>query len=137
MTAPAGRRGLLLFAHGARDAAWARPFHAVARQVRESRADLEVELGFLEFMSPDLATAGQSLMARGCTRIDVVPLFLGGGGHVRRDVPALLEGLSRAHPEVDFRLHGAAGESPRVVQALAAAALDAVDAADPPDAPLP
>ena len=29
------KRGLLLFAHGARDPAWARPFEAIARRVRE------------------------------------------------------------------------------------------------------
>jgi sirohydrochlorin cobaltochelatase len=36
------RRGLLLFAHGARDPNWARPFEAVLRMVREREPDTPV-----------------------------------------------------------------------------------------------
>jgi sirohydrochlorin cobaltochelatase len=121
-------RGLLLLAHGARDPAWAAPFHQVAQAVRDARPGLAVELAFLELMAPDLAEAGRTLAVdRGCTAIDVVPLFLGGGGHVRRDVPALVDALRAAHPSCAVRLHAAAGEAARVIAALAAAAIDFVD----------
>lgn len=53
-TAP---RGLLLFAHGARDAAWAAPFQAVVQRVRTEQPALQVALAFLELMLPDLPTA--------------------------------------------------------------------------------
>ena len=124
---PAPSAGLVLFAHGARDPAWARPFQAVADRIREARPAQPLALAFLEFMSPDLPTAGAALVARGCTEVHVVPLFLGGGGHVRRDVPGLLEALRAAHPGCRFVLHPAAGETERVVDALAGAALDFVD----------
>ncbi|MFG5407639.1 CbiX/SirB N-terminal domain-containing protein [Piscinibacter sakaiensis] len=107
------RRGLLLLAHGARDPAWALPFEAVAA----------VELAFLEFMAPDLAAAGERLAAAGCDRIELVPLFLGAGGHVRKDVPRLLEALRQRHPAIDWVLQPAAGEDARVVAALAAVAV--------------
>ena len=42
--------GLLLFAHGARDPAWARPFEAVAQRLRESRPQTPLVLAFLEFI---------------------------------------------------------------------------------------
>ncbi|WP_119156985.1 sirohydrochlorin chelatase [Caldimonas tepidiphila] len=116
-------RGLLLFAHGARDPNWATPFDEVARRVREAAPDLAVELAFLEFMTPDIATAGARLAGRGCDTVSVVPLFLGAGGHVRKDLPALLEELSRAHPQVRWQLQPAVGELAPVIEAMARMAL--------------
>ena len=116
--------GVLLFAHGARDRRWAQPFEAVARQVRDADAARPVELAFLEFMQPDLVEAGERLASAGCLRVDVVPLFLGAGGHVRKDIPELLARLQAAHPTVQWRLHPAVGETDAVVEAMARAAGD-------------
>jgi len=117
-------RGLVLLAHGARDPAWATPFEAVAARVRERAPEAQVRLAFLELMTPALSDAAQELAGLGCTRIDVVPAFLGMGGHVRRDVPAQLEKLRQAHPGITWTLHQALGETPRVTVALADATLD-------------
>lgn len=121
------RTGILLFAHGARDPNWALPFEAVAERLRDrSRSDAdqapEVTLAFLEFMSPDIASAGDDLAARGCTQVSVVPLFLGAGGHVRKDLPKLLEGLTARHPGVSWRLCPAVGETDILIQGMADAA---------------
>lgn len=115
--------GLLLFAHGARDPRWAQPFEAVAERVRVARPATPVCLAYLEFMSPGLAEAGADLVARGCQRVEVMPLFLGAGGHVRKDLPLLMDALRQAHPGVHFGLHPAVGEVDSVVQAMATAAL--------------
>jgi sirohydrochlorin cobaltochelatase len=58
-----------------------------------------------------------------------VPLFLGSGGHLRSDLPPLVEGLRQRWPGVAFALHGAAGEAPDVIEALATHALGRVDGA--------
>jgi sirohydrochlorin cobaltochelatase len=84
-----------------------------------------VRLAFLEFMAPTLAEAGAALAAAGCTRIEVLPMFLGAGGHVRKDVPVLMEQLRSAHPGVALTLHPAIGEHPAVIAAMAAAAASA------------
>jgi sirohydrochlorin cobaltochelatase len=117
------KRGVLLFAHGARDPRWAAPFEDVARRITAARPEVAVALGFLEFMEPDLRGAGQALIDAGCERIDVVPLFLGAGGHVRKDVPALLADLQAAHPQVAWTLRGAIGARTEVIAAMARAAL--------------
>lgn len=117
------RHGLILFAHGARDARWAAPFEAIALRLRERRPDLALRLAYLELMSPDLATAASDLAGEGCTRIEVLPLFLGTGGHLRRDLPPLVDAIAARHPGVAVRLHGAAGEAPDIIDALAAHAL--------------
>ena len=117
------KRGLLLFAHGARDPRWAEPFEQVVQRVRQRDPALTVELAYLELMAPSLRDAGRSLVDFGCQRIDVVPLFLGAGGHVRKDLPVLLDELRAAHPGVQWHLRRAIGELDRVIDAMADAAL--------------
>lgn len=117
--------GVLLFAHGARDPNWARPFE----QARDRLASAGTEghrrpvcLSFLEFMSPNLIEGGQALVDQGCQRVTVVPLFLGAGGHVRKDLPLLMAQLQAQHPGVEWTLAPAVGETDILVQALADAA---------------
>ena len=66
------KRGLLLFAHGARDPRWAVSFEDVADRVRVREPDVSVALAFLEFMSPGLIDAGRTLAAATCTRAPAV-----------------------------------------------------------------
>ena len=53
----------------------------------------------------------------------MVPLFLGAGGHVRRDIPQLLAELEAAHPQVHWELRPAIGEAESVIAAMAEASL--------------
>mgnify|MGYP006194607697 FL=1 len=120
-------QGILLFAHGARDPAWAQPFERAASLLRARAPAGEhtphvVELAFLEFMTPDLLTAGHTLVQAGCRSVTVVPLFLGAGGHVRKDLPRLMGELQAQHPQVSWQLSAAVGETDALIQALADAA---------------
>jgi sirohydrochlorin cobaltochelatase len=121
------KRGLLLFAHGARDSRWALPFEDIADRVRERAPQVPVELCFLEFMTPGLVDGGRKLAAAGCTRVDVVPLFLGAGGHVRKDIPLLLAELAQAHAGIHWDLRPAIGEIDSVIEAMALASLAWLD----------
>lgn len=114
------KNGILLFAHGARDPAWAQPFEATARvlRTRAGAQNTEVALAFLEFMSPTLLEAGSQLAQQGCTQVTVVPLFLGAGGHVRKDLPRLMIEMAEHHPQVQWRLSAAVGETDILIQAL-------------------
>ena len=119
--------GILLFAHGARDPNWARPFEQARDRLASPDANgvtRPVCLSFLEFMSPNLIDGGQTLVDQGCQRVTVVPLFLGAGGHVRKDLPVLLARLQEVHPSVRFTLRPAVGEAAALVDAMAAVALD-------------
>jgi len=117
------RRGLLLFAHGARDPRWAEPFEAVVQRARAQDAGVQVRLAFLELMAPSMPQAGADLAGAGCERVDIVPLFLGAGGHVRKDIPALVDALRAAWPQVRWTLRPAIGESPLLIEAMADVAL--------------
>ncbi len=124
--------GLLLFAHGARDAAWARPFEEVARRIALQRPSLPLALAYLEFMTPGLEDAAHALVAQGCRCVHIVPMFLGTGGHVRKDIPPLITKL-QAHygKSVDWHLHPALGDQDRVLQAMTDASLAWLDATAP------
>ncbi|MFM7506923.1 MAG: sirohydrochlorin chelatase [Rubrivivax sp.] len=123
--------GLILVAHCARDPRWAAPFEAVAAAVRAARPGLPVRLAFLEFMAPTLPEAGRELVAAGCSHLTVLPMFLGAGGHVRKDLPLLLDELRAAHAGLQVVLQPAVGEIDSVVAAMAAAALARLPATEP------
>jgi sirohydrochlorin cobaltochelatase len=112
--------GVVLFGHGARDARWAEPFFRLAEKVRGSHGSAgPVSLAFLELMSPDLPTAVAEQVAQGCSAVTVVPVFFGQGGHVRRDLPAVLDVCRAAHPGVAIRCATAVGEEESVLDAVA------------------
>jgi sirohydrochlorin cobaltochelatase len=114
------RQGLILLAHGARDPRWREPFEELARRVQVKCPEVDVRLAFLDWMKPDVPTAGDEAVAAGCDTLRIVPVFLGQGGHVREDVPALIAALRARHPAVIVTQSGAAGEDSTVLDALAA-----------------
>jgi sirohydrochlorin cobaltochelatase len=113
------KHGLILFAHGARDPRWAEPFETIAAAVRARAPDVDVRLAFLELMAPDLPAVADAMVADGCTRIDILPLFLGTGGHLRRDLPPLVDAIKARHASTAVSLHAAAGEAPALIAAMA------------------
>jgi sirohydrochlorin cobaltochelatase len=110
--------GIVLFGHGARDARWAEPFERLAERLRALRGG-PVTLAYLELMTPDLPTAVAAQVERGCTTITVVPVFFGQGGHVRRDLPMVIDQCRAAHPGVDIRCSTPVGEDDAVLDAIA------------------
>jgi len=110
---------IILFAHGARDPAWAEPVLRMRALVATRRPDARVEAAFLERLEPTLADAVRRLVAHGVDRITVFPLFMAPAGHLRRDVPALLEEIRAAHPALDIRLAPPIGAVAELLEAIA------------------
>ena len=110
---------LILFAHGARAPGWAAPFERLQKVTQEKMPDTPVRLAFLELMSPRLPEVVADLAANGCTSVTVVPVFLGQGGHVLRDLPEIIAQLAIDHPAVRVEVVPAVGEDPGVLDAMA------------------
>jgi sirohydrochlorin cobaltochelatase len=113
-----GKRALILFAHGARAASWAAPFERLRDMTRARLPEVDVALAFLELMSPRLPEQVAQLAAAGTEHITVVPVFLGQGGHVLRDLPLMLDELRAAYPALRIDAVGAVGEAPDVLRAM-------------------
>jgi sirohydrochlorin cobaltochelatase len=115
--------GIVLLAHGSRDARWREPVEAVARRVTEHAPGALERCAYLELSQPDLPSAMAQLLAAGAGSVRVVPLFLGMGKHLREDLPGLLDELRALHPQVPVELARAVGEEPEVLDLLARLAL--------------
>jgi sirohydrochlorin cobaltochelatase len=112
-------KGIVLLAHGSRDPEWTGSFEQVRAAVERRLPQCATALAYLEQSVPDFATAVDQLVARGATLIEVVPLFLGAGGHVRNDVPQLVERAAARHMQVRFLLKPFIGDAQAVLDAIA------------------
>jgi sirohydrochlorin cobaltochelatase len=111
-------RGIVLFAHGARDPEWARPFEAIRDRVRRSRPEYPIALAYLEMMSPSLEEAVAAVIAEGAMTVVVFPLFMAQGGHLKKDLPRILDAIRASHPRVPISLQGPIGEAPEILEAI-------------------
>ena len=112
------KKAIVLFAHGARSEAWAKPFKRLQTLLQARDMTQRVELAFLEFMSPNLPDLADQLVRGGITQIALVPIFLGQGGHVMRDLPLMIEEIRRKYPGLSVQQAEAAGEDEQVLQAI-------------------
>jgi sirohydrochlorin cobaltochelatase len=115
------KEGIVLFAHGSRDPEWARPFERISQQLARKLPQAIVCTAYLEAMRPSFDEAVAALAAQGVQTIHVVPLFLGQGGHVKQDLPQLVERAAAARPALSIRMHAPIGEQPEVIAAIASA----------------
>jgi sirohydrochlorin cobaltochelatase len=111
-------RALVLFAHGARAPEWAAPFERLRVLAQARMPGVPVSLAFLELMEPRLPAHVAALAARGITAVTIVPVFLGQGGHLQRDLPLLVEQLRAGCPQLAIEVAGAVGEDPDVLAAM-------------------
>lgn len=119
-------KGIILFAHGSRDALWRQPIEAVAMQMKRVSPNVEVACAYLELTEPDLSSTAAKLIEGGVEHIAIVPMFLGVGRHAREDLPAMVKALQIKHPSTHFDLRNAIGEEPQMTQLMAAIALASI-----------
>ncbi len=110
------RTAVLLIAHGSRELSANDDLLELARRLAASGPYPVVEACFLELTEPDIPAGGARCVARGATRVLIVPYFLSAGVHLRRDLTAARDELSRRHPHVEFRLGAPLGPHPLLDQ---------------------
>ena len=109
---------LLLFAHGSSDPGWAEPFIKLKAAVQAKQPGRKVELAFLERMQPSFDETVTALHAQGVRHITVAPIFLAIGGHMRKDLPKLIE-ETQSRTGIEFRILPALGEVESLITAIA------------------
>ena len=116
---PTKQDAVVLFAHGARDPGWAAPLRRIQARLQAAAPGCEVELAFLELMQPDLPEAMRRLAARHVGRVTIVPVFLAQGGHLKEDLPRLIDRVRAEHPSLVIHVTSAIGDSEALTNAIA------------------
>ena len=109
--------GILMCGHGTRVAEGVQAFAELSARVRAAIPDLPVVHGFLELSEPGLLDAMDGLRDQGVDEIRVVPGMLLTAGHLKNDIPAILNGWAAKNPGVSVNLGRALGVDPNMVRA--------------------
>lgn len=113
------KNAIILFSHGARDPRWKEPIINVQKLILAQNPDLTVELAFLELMTPSLEELIADFSSKNITEVTLVPIFFGQGGHIREDLPKLIESCRQKYPLLALTVKPAVGENIGVLQAIA------------------
>jgi sirohydrochlorin ferrochelatase len=111
-TSKPARTAILLVAHGSRQQSANDDLHELAARLSEQGTYAIVEPCFLELAEPELKAGGDRCVHLGATRVLMIPYFLSDGVHLRRDLTAARDELSRRHPNVEFCLGSPLGPHP-------------------------
>jgi len=120
--------GFIVFAHGSRVESANQAVRDIADRMAAAGGHL-VEPSFLELGEPDLAGAAKRLVARGVSRIVVIPYFLTLGTHMQRDLPNLVRKASEALGGVEMQVTSPLDGHPALLDALLDRANEALTAA--------
>jgi sirohydrochlorin ferrochelatase len=116
---------ILLVAHGSPGPHHAVAVQAVAAAVRERGTPCVA--GFLDHDSPDLVGAMDAVVeTEPGTEVVAVPMLLNRAYHARVDVPAAVDALRTARPDLQVRLSATLGPDPLLVDALERRLVEAV-----------
>ena len=106
---------IILLAHGSSDKRWCETFEKLAEPTLKSVDNARV--AYMELAEPSIDTIIMEGVAEGITEFTIVPLFLAAGRHLRKDVPAMIEELEKAHG-VSIQLAPPIGENPLLGEAI-------------------
>ena len=115
---PNTNTAFILLAHGSRDPQWRRPFEVLLATLQMQFGNHAVYLAYMEMAEPTLADVAVTANQAGKTQWQIFPLFMSAGGHVRHDIPPMIESLKKNYPDVSVEILPPLGEHPLVHQAI-------------------
>ncbi len=130
----ADKIGVMVCGHGSRDEGAVREFARVAEGLRELMPDTPIEYGYLEFARPIIRDGLDKLRDQGVTRVLAVPGMLFAAGHVKNDIPSVLNTYAAQNDGIRIELGKELGIDPKMIRAAGARIQEALDNA-PPDVP--
>ncbi|MEM7024566.1 MAG: sirohydrochlorin chelatase, partial [Pseudomonadota bacterium] len=92
-----GKIGVMVCGHGSRDLNAVAQFDRLVRHLADRLPHYPVESGFLEFAQPVLREGLDRLRDQGVDRVLAVPGMLFAAGHVKNDVPSVLNQYAADH----------------------------------------
>ncbi len=125
-----GKTGILLCGHGSRNANAIREFAVLAKMLDARLPDVDVDHGFLEFATPVIRTGLDALRERGNTEILALPGMLFAAGHVKNDIPSVLNTYMAQNPGVNVHYGRELGIDMKMVRAAGKRIEEALKAAE-------
>ncbi|ULT59225.1 sirohydrochlorin chelatase [Neobacillus drentensis] len=119
-------KAILYIGHGTRSKKGADEARAFIARVSE-RVDVTIqEISFLELTEPSIQEGFRRCVERGAAEVTVVPLFLLAAGHIKQDIPNVLEDLSVEYPNVLIDVKDPFGVQGKILDAVAELARETV-----------
>jgi sirohydrochlorin cobaltochelatase len=91
------KQGVMICGHGSRDVGAVEEFNGLVTAIRGRLPEWPVESGFLEFAKPVIREGLDRLRDAGVARVFAVPGMLFAAGHVKNDVPSVLNQYAHEH----------------------------------------
>jgi sirohydrochlorin cobaltochelatase len=92
-----GKIGVMVCGHGSRDVEAITEFQSVAAGIAKRLPQYPIASGFLEFAKPIIRDGLDKLRLQGTERILAVPGMLFAAGHVKNDIPSVLNTYAAQH----------------------------------------
>ena len=118
--------GILICGHGSRAKIAAEEFSLLAKGLRSRFPHLKVEYGFLEYSSPNIHMALDSLVEQGVEKIYAVPGMLFAATHAQNDIPSVLTTYQEKHPQLTIEYGQELGLHSEMVKAFETRILEAL-----------
>jgi sirohydrochlorin cobaltochelatase len=111
--------GVLVCGHGSRDADAVAEFAALANHLSRRLPQYPVEHGYLEFATPILRDGLDRLKAKEVNRVLAIPGMLFAAGHVKNDIPSVLNSYAARHDGFRIDYGRDLGIDPKMLRAAA------------------
>ncbi len=121
--------GVMVCGHGSRDEGAVTQFASVAKGLRKLMPETPVEYGYLEFATPIIRDGLDKLREQGVTRVLAVPGMLFAAGHVKNDIPSVLNTYAAQNEGITIELGKELGVDPKMTRAAGARIQEVLDTA--------
>ncbi|MBC6444406.1 MAG: sirohydrochlorin chelatase [Alphaproteobacteria bacterium GM202ARS2] len=118
--------GVLLCGHGTRHRKGLDEFERLCQLLDQRLTELPTTYGYLEFARPIIRDGLDQLRKQGCTTVHALPAMLFAAGHVKNDIPSILNAYQKDHPEMRITLARELALTPKMLAAAAARAQEAL-----------
>ena len=132
-----GLPAVILLGHGSRVEKAGGDMERVAAILKDRHGFPMVEHCFMSRLPPHFPETLAGLVARGATRVLVIPYFLHTGLHIRLDIPEMMQREAARHPGLRLQLGGNLGYDDILVDLVRKRIEESCDVADVRDVPLP
>ena len=105
--------GLILLAHGSNNPDWQSPFEELAGELATSSEHFVIRSAYLQLAPPSLPDAIQQMAADGICQINILPMFMAAGNHIKEDIPQEVAIVQDEHPELEIEILPPIGSHPR------------------------